>query len=110
MDLREEKSGDVLVVSVSDRLDSVTSPEFERRILSFIERGDSRILLDFEKLDYMNSAGLKAILLAAKKLAPLKGKLVLTGLASNVYSVFEITGFHKLFTIRDDRTQGMEAF
>ena len=110
MRIHEEKDGDVLVLQVGDRLDSATAPEFEQRILSVIDAGEHSLLLDFSALDYMNSAGLKALLLAAKKVAPKNGRLVICGLASNVETVFQLTGFDKMFTIKPDRAAARAAF
>lgn len=110
MQISEEKDGEVLVITVDDRLDSATAPEFEERLLSLIESGERFVLLDLHAVDYMNSAGLKALLRAAKQLTPKEGKLVLSGLASNVYTVFELTGFHTIFTIKPDRTAARAEF
>jgi anti-anti-sigma factor len=110
MQIREEKEGDVLIVSVDDRLDSFTSDEFENLLLQRIESGQRFFLLDWTKLDYVNSAGLKALLLAAKKLDPVKGQIILCGLATNVQMVFDLTGFHHLFTLKPDRAAALECF
>jgi anti-anti-sigma factor len=110
MQINEQKEGNVLVVTIDDRLDSATATEFETRLLELIDAGEHRMLLDVTAVDYMNSAGLKALLRAAKQMEPHGGRLVLCGLASNVYTVFELTGFHHLFTIAPDREQGLAAF
>ncbi len=110
MQIHEEKDGDVLVLTVDDRLDSATATEFEQRLLSVIDAGENLLLLDFSALNYMNSAGLKALLIAAKKLTAKNGQVVLCGLASNVNTVFELTGFHKMFTIKPDRPAARAAF
>lgn len=110
MQIREENDGNVLIVSVDDRLDSFTSDDFENFLLERIGNGQRFFLLDWTRLEYVNSAGLKALLLAAKKLDPVKGQIILCGLATNVQMVFELTGFHHLFTLKPDRASALECF
>ena len=70
MNILEEKDGEVLTLAVNDRLDSVTSPDFEKRFLEIIDGGERFIVVDLSEVDYMNSAGLKAILMAANGIQP----------------------------------------
>src|SRR5438067_8440057 len=110
MQIHEEKNGDIMELAPRERLDSVTSPAFEERLLELITRGERYLLLDFSSLDYMNSAGLKALLIAAKQLEPAQGKIILCGVKTNIQTVFELTGFDKLFTITPGRDQARSAF
>lgn len=110
MQILEEKVGRVLIVTVDDRIDSATAPEFEERLLELIEGGEHALLLDLTAVDYMNSAGLKALLISAKKLETKNGRVVLCGLASNVLTVFQLTGFHQMFKILPDRAAGLAEF
>src|SRR4051812_29596567 len=106
----EEQNGAVLTITPTDRLDSFTASDFELYLVQKIEEGAQSIIVDCHKLDYINSAGLKAFLRAAKLLESSKGRLVLCGLASNVHMVFELTGLHKLFTIKADRAEAQACF
>ena len=54
------------IVSVTGRIDSATAPEFDNALKGLLERGRKKIVLDFTKLDYMSSAGLRAMLSALK--------------------------------------------
>ncbi|MGD0779085.1 MAG: STAS domain-containing protein, partial [Candidatus Solibacter sp.] len=58
--------GDAVVLRVAGRLDAITSPEFEKTCLQCINPDNRRIVLDFEGVEYISSAGLRAILLAGK--------------------------------------------
>lgn len=110
MQIREEKDGAVLVLTVSEVLDSLSSPQFEARLLSHIDRGERALLLDCEGVRYMNSAGLKALLLAKKRLEELGGRIVLCGLDANVRMVFDLTGFDRLFEIKAGRAEARAVF
>ena len=99
MQIKEDKQGEVLIVTISEHLDTASSTIFESRLLGVIDRGERRIIVNCEPLDYVNSAGLKVFLLAAKRLEPLGGKLVLCALAPSVLMIFEMIGFTRIMKI-----------
>ena len=109
MQIKESKQGDVLVLTVSEHLDSATSTVFESRLLGLIDRGERKIVVDCNSLEYVNSAGLKVFLLAAKRLEPLAGKLVLCALAPSVLMIFEMIGFTRIMKIVPSLADAMEA-
>ena len=110
MQIHEQKEGEVMVLAPSERLDSISSQVFEDRLLELIGSGERNLLLDFSALNYMNSAGLKALLIAARRLEPAQGKIILCGIPATIYTIFELTGFNKIFTITADREQARAAF
>ena len=74
-----------------------------------IDRGARKVLVDCGPLEYVNSAGLKVFLLAAKKLETLGGKLVLCALAPSVLMIFEMIGFTRIMKIVPTRDEGLRA-
>jgi anti-anti-sigma factor len=109
MEIKEEKQDEVLVVTIDKHLDTSTAGEFETRLLGMIDRGERAILIDCEHLLYVNSAGLKVFLLAAKRLEPLGGRLVLCSLASAVLMIFEMIGFTRIMKIVGTREEGLQV-
>jgi anti-anti-sigma factor len=99
MQIKEEKNGDLLIVRVSEHLDTASSTIFESRLLGLVDRGERKIVVDCSGLEYVNSAGLKVFLLAAKRLEPVGGKLVLCTLAPSVLMIFEMIGFTRIMKI-----------
>ncbi len=99
MQIKEDKQGEILIVTVSEHLDTSTSSIFESRLLGLVDRGERKIVVDCSTLEYVNSAGLKVFLLAAKRLEPLGGKLVLCALAPSVLMIFEMIGFTRIMKI-----------
>jgi anti-anti-sigma factor len=99
MQIKEDKQGEVLIVTVSEHLDTATASIFESRLLGMVERGERKIVVDCGELEYVKSAGLKVFLLAAKRLEPLGGKLVLCALAPSVLMIFEMIGFTRIMKI-----------
>lgn len=109
MQIKEEKEGDVLVVTIDDHLDTQTSEQFETKLLSLIAAGERRLLVDCGPLEYVNSAGLKVFLIAAKKLEALGGQLVLCALAPSVAMIFQMIGFHRVMRIASTRLDALES-
>jgi stage II sporulation protein AA (anti-sigma F factor antagonist) len=107
MQIFEDKQGDVMVVTIAAHLDTVTSPIFESRLLGLIDQGERRIIVDCEGLNYVNSAGLKVFLLAAKRMEPLGGKLILCALAPSVFMIFEMIGFTRIMKIVPTRADAL---
>lgn len=92
---------------LSGRLDSATSSGFEKTLQSVFSRDGVKALMDFTALDYVSSAGLRVVLMAAKRAKQAQGQLVLCGLQPHVKSVFEISGFLKILTVVEDRATAL---
>lgn len=94
-------------VTLQGRLDSVTSSGLEKSLQSLFETAGTQTLVDFSGLSYVSSAGLRVILMAAKRAKQSQGKLVLCGLLPHVREVFEISGFLKILDVVDDRAAAL---
>lgn len=94
---------DICEVRPKGRLDSASGPAFEKDLLGRIESGRLRMLLNFGELQYISSAGLRIVLLAAKKMKAAGGKLALCSLNPQIAEVFEISGFSNILDIHPSR-------
>lgn len=83
--------------AVEGRLDTTTAPELERELKGDVD-GISELTLDFSKLDYISSAGLR-VLLSAHKAMSKKGGMKVTNVNEMVNEVFEVTGFSDILDI-----------
>jgi len=110
MDIRHIKKDDILVFTVDGRIDSGTAGTLEKELLTFIEAGEKNLLLDFSKMDYISSAGLRVLLMAAKRTGKLGGKTVLCTLCPNVREVFDISGFTGIFSIYNTSEEAIRGF
>jgi anti-anti-sigma factor len=99
-------------VTLSGRLDSATSGDFERSLQGLFQAGGGKVMMDFSALDYISSAGLRVVLMAAKraKQGQGQGQLVLYGLQPHVREVFEISGFLKILEVVNDRAAALVGF
>ena len=110
MEVIEKRQDDISIMRLLGRLDSNTSPEFEQKLFAVIEDGERSIVVDFEELDYISSAGLRVLLKAAKELKRSQGKIVLCSMKDYIKEVFEIAGFVSLFPIVPSVGDAMKKF
>ena len=108
MQIKQEKQGDMVILAIDEHLDTATSPELESHLLGLIEGGESRVLVDCSALEYVNSAGLKVLLVAAKKLEASGGHFALCTLSPGVLMVFETIGFTRIMKIAVTREDGLQ--
>lgn len=102
MEISETRAGDAVVLAVAGRLDSSTSPDLGRHLTALVERGETRLVLDFAGLEYVSSAGLAVMLAAAKKLRARNGRVDVAGVNPRIRLVFEMSGFVTLFPMHAD--------
>lgn len=96
MDLTHDVSKDLLVIRPSGRIDSDTAGTFEAGCASLIDAGPTKVVVDFAGVDYISSAGLRALLVAAKKAKSIGGALTLCGLQGSVAKVMSVSGFDEM--------------
>jgi anti-sigma B factor antagonist len=101
MDINFSSQGNWMIVSIEGRMDTVSAPEFDKVVQQRILEGSNRLIVDFSKLDYISSAGLRSILMAGKSSKSKGGELACCGVKGVVKKVFEVSGFHKILPVFD---------
>ena len=99
MEIIENQKEGISIFKLNGRLDSNTSPALEKKLVSAIENGTRNMVIDFENLDYISSAGLRIILKTTKDLKRTEGNIVLCAMQDYVREVFEIVGFDTFLPI-----------
>ena len=97
MTIEKKMNGNELVIALEGRLDTMTSPELEAELNQSLADADS-LTLDFSKLEYISSAGLRVLLSAHKAMSAMGGMKV-TNVNEIVQEVFEVTGFADILNI-----------
>jgi anti-anti-sigma factor len=97
MELITEKQGELVVFKLKGRLDAMSAPEFEQKCLEWLGAGESCFAVDLGELEYISSAGIRSILIVAKKLKSLDGRLAFSRIAGMVEKVFNIAGIYSMF-------------
>lgn len=99
MTIEKKVTGSELTFLLAGRLDTTTAPQLESEFKQNIEGKDS-LILDFEQLEYLSSAGLR-VLLSAQKTMNKQGKMVIRHVNETIQEVFEVTGFADILTIEE---------
>ena len=97
MTINKQQNGTTLTIALEGRLDTMTAPDLEAEVNKSLEGVDS-LIMDFAKLDYISSAGLR-VLLSAHKAMSGKGGMKVTNVNEIVQEVFEVTGFADILNI-----------
>ena len=97
MTINKTQKADTLEIALEGRLDTMTSPELEAELNKSMNDAE-KLVMDFSKLDYISSAGLR-VLLSAHKVMNRKGGLKITHVNDIVQEVFEVTGFSVILDI-----------
>ena len=103
MDIHAESIPQGRMVRLVGRLDTKTAQDFEKEALKWVEEGCRGVALELSGIDYVASAGLRSILVLAKKLQSVEGRVVLFGMSGVVEEVFSISGFDRLIPVVEDR-------
>ena len=105
MQVTTDCSGDVGFAAVSGRVDSSTAGAFEAALLAALDESGHRMVLDCAALEFLSSAGLRALLVAMKKANAAHGDMVMCGVPERIREVLEVSGFTrflKLFAAADE--------
>lgn len=106
---KQYKSCDV--VSVSGRVDSSTSPQFAAALEAVTGAGRYNVVIDMTSLEYMSSAGFRALLASQKECKKLgRGEVVLATVPERVKEALELAGFTELFKTFDNPTDAVGNF
>ena len=97
MTINKNKEDNVLTISLTGRLDTVTAPELEAELEKSLDNS-TEVFFDFAELEYISSAGLRVIL-AAQKVMNTQGKMIIKNVNETISEVFEVTGFSDILTI-----------
>lgn len=97
MDINKSVEGKTLTLALTGRLDTSTAPQLEAELRDSLP-GISSLILDFQALEYLSSAGLRVILTAQKTMNR-QGSMVIRNVNETIMEVFEVTGFSDILTI-----------
>lgn len=97
MEIKKKKNESELNLVIEGRLDTTTAPQLEAELKQNIN-GVETLILDFAKLEYLSSAGLR-VLLAAQKVMNKQGEMIIRNVNETINEIFEVTGFIDILTI-----------
>ena len=98
LNIVKKQDGDTLTVKLDGRLDTNTAPDFQTEMEPMLN-DISKLVLDFEKLDYISSAGLRVLLTFEQEMEEQEKTLEVTHVNDIIHDVFDVTGFLDILTI-----------
>ncbi len=112
MQVTAVRHADVLVVAVTGRIDYMNAEDFKSALqphLANCAAGGDQVVLELSRLEYVSSAGLRVLMIAAKDVRARKGTLVAVSLQPVVREIFEISRFTLVFDIFDSVQDALRA-
>lgn len=106
--VKSEEAG-ALVVALDGRLDTNSCTSLETSLFADLDAGANAVVVDCAKLAYVSSAGLRVLLMTAKRMKGTGGKLALCTLGPNIQEVFKVSGFDKILHVVPTRDAALAA-
>jgi anti-sigma B factor antagonist len=111
MEITSQKFKHCDLLCVSGKVDSFTAPDLTKAIDELNNDNRFKIIIDLSKLEYMSSAGFRALLLGQRNCKRYnRGEIVLASVPKKVMDALELTGFTPLFKIFDEITPAVGNF
>lgn len=97
MDIKTVRDEATLILRISGRVDTKTAPQLEEVISNSLD-GVKLLIMDFEEVEYISSAGLRVLLIAQKTMNK-QGDMKVNNVNTDIMEIFEVTGFSDILTI-----------
>lgn len=110
MTIATEITATATIIPLQGQINSANAAAIEAGVLALVDGGSRNLVMDFTALDYISSAGLRMVLVVAKRLKQEGGTLVLCGMQPHVREVFDISGFLAILNVEPTRTEALARF
>ena len=110
MKIETRDENGIKVVLIEGEMDTNTSPEAQSHLNELRSSGSQKLLLNFEKLDFISSAGLRVLLATAQTLKSEGGEMKVCNLNPDVKEVFDISGFSTLLQVYETEGLALSGF
>jgi anti-sigma B factor antagonist len=108
MNLECQNFGRVDLVTLPKQLVMANAPAARNAIKDYVQQGHTRLVLDLQSVDFVDSSGLSVLVSTLKAVQAEKGEVVLLGPSAGVRSLIELTRLHKVFEIFEDRNAAVQ--
>ncbi|GAA5177617.1 anti-sigma factor antagonist BldG [Rugosimonospora acidiphila] len=88
-----------LVLEVAGEIDVYTAPQLRERLIALVEGGARRLIVDLDRVEFLDSTGLGVLVGALKRLRGVNGELFLVCDQERLLKIFRITGLDRVFTM-----------
>jgi anti-anti-sigma factor len=98
VEIGEQREDGILVLRPVGRLNNDTSPDFQARLLAWVDSNDA-VVIDFASVEYISSAGLRALMMASRRAKARGGRIAVAALSPLVNEVFTISRFDQVVQV-----------
>lgn len=110
LNLSDEQSNGKEIIRLEGRLDASTAPLLETKMNEMEAAGKNLFLLDFSKVDYLSSAGMRLLLSSTKKAKAKGGKVAFCSMSDEVMEIIKMAGFERILSIYKNETEALASF
>ncbi len=96
------------IVRLEGRIDATSTPILEKKMASLLEKEKQLVLMDFSKVDYLSSAGMRLLLSASKKIKAHGGKCLLCSMHEDVMEIIKMAGFERILSIYSTEAEALK--
>ena len=107
--LTEARLDEGIVLEVTGRIDSVTAESFDKTMTGLLDEMPRSLVLDFANVEFLSSAGIRVLMLAARRTRASGIRLALCSLRGNINQIFVISGIVPIFSIHADRAAALSS-
>ncbi|MBN2412040.1 STAS domain-containing protein [candidate division KSB1 bacterium] len=108
LEITTEEIDQKVFVNIKGEVDLYSSPEVRKKIFDLVKKKAPVILINLEKVKYMDSSGVATLIEGLQQCNKYNGRFALYGLQDNVREVFELTRLDKIFEIYSDRESALK--
>jgi anti-anti-sigma factor len=110
MEIATQEFSRVAVMAVTGRVDSATAPELESKLRELVDSDKNQIVLDLKEVEYMSSAGLRAMVSTLKAVKRVNGDLRIASPSPRVEEVLRLAGLTSIFSIHSTQEDAVASF
>jgi anti-sigma B factor antagonist len=110
MDIEVTKSSGIAVVAPQGDLDMAAADQMKRTLTDLVDKGGRKLLIDLDRVGYIDSSGLGALVASMKHARTVGGDMRLCGLQEDVRAIFEMTRLIKAITVHATRSEALGAW
>jgi stage II sporulation protein AA (anti-sigma F factor antagonist) len=110
MEITTKINGDIAVINLQGRLDLTSANALKNASREFFSKDNCKLVLNMDKVDFINSSGLGALVSILKEVRSHRGSLKISNLADYVKEIFDITQLSNIFDICEDEKHALQSF
>ena len=99
----------IVILNLKGRVDATNSGQVHDKVMEEIKNGCNKMIINFDDVNYISSAGLRVLIFATKSFQKSSGSFSVCSLNENILKIFEISGLANLFTIHGDLTTAINS-